>query len=126
MLRKVIIISLLVISCLASGAMGADPNSYISAGRTLMFNGTVSGLRQAYEVFDQGINDATCQLCATDRELIFLHTLTRIIMWAGKDDGGEMDSGVEFARLFDVELVGDQMEFLKNSLMDYQIELILF
>lgn len=118
MLRKVIIISLLVISCLASGAMGADPNSYISAGRTLMFNGTVSGLRQAYEVFDQGINDATCELCATDRELIFLHALTRIIMWAGKDDGDPIDSGVEFARLFDVELVGDQIEFLTVSYLN--------
>jgi len=94
MFRKVLVsIALGAVFCFCgSHAWAGDcEDDYIIPGRTLLFDGTVSGLRQAYETFDAGINDSAC---TDNRELVFLHALTRTIMLAARDDGGE-NSGVD-------------------------------
>jgi len=72
-----------------------------------MFSGTLSDMRQAYQAFDDGLDDPCCSDCATNRELIFLHALTATAMLAVQDNGGDVSSALEIARLFGVEVVGD-------------------
>ena len=108
MFRKTTVVVLLSVCVFAaSQTQASEPNDYIIPGRSLLFDGTVSGLRAAYETFDNGLNDSNCVDCNSSRELILLHAVTRIAMWAVKDNGNPIDSAVEFAREFDVELLGD-------------------
>jgi len=107
MFRKTVITLLMTIMFCTSFAWASDANYYISAGRSLMFDGTLSGLRLAYETFDNGLNDPSCADCSTNRELIFLHALARITMWGAKDDGEPIDSAIELAREFGVDVLGD-------------------
>ncbi len=107
MFCKTVITLLLTIMFCTSFAWASDANYYIGAGRSLMFDGTLSGLRLACETFDNGLNDPSCADCSTNRELIFLHALARITMWGAKDDGEPIDSAIELAREFGVEVLGD-------------------
>jgi hypothetical protein len=91
---------ILCVVCAATAA--ADEGSCVSQGRAYMFEGTLSGLRLAYQTFED------CDPAhSNDRELIFLHSLTRIIMWGVKDDGGNVDSALEFAGQFGITITGD-------------------
>lgn len=113
MFRKTTVVILLSVLFLAvSQTQASEPNDYIIPGRSLLFDGTVSGLRSAYETFDNGLNDSNCVDCNSNRELIFLHAITRIAMWVFRDDGTPVDSAIEFAREFDVNVVGDYWDEL--------------
>ena len=79
-------------------------NDCTSAGRAALFDGTVSGLRAAHEIFSLRLEDEDC---SDDRELIFLQAITRIAMWAFRDDGLPIDSAVEFGSENNVKLVND-------------------
>ena len=119
MLRKNAIVVMLLICVFSTlDAQASEPNDYIIPGRSLLFNETVSGLRAAYEMFDDGLNDSNCVECNSNRELIFLHAVTRIAMWAVRDDGEPVDSAVEFAKEFDVELLGDYWQWLDVNYPD--------
>ena len=109
MFRKTVSTILLGIVSFTSLVWAGDCNDYIIAGRALMFDGTLSGLRQAYQTFDDGINDPNC---SNNRELIFLRALTRTAMLVIGDDGGDVNSALEIARLFGVEVVGDLLDEL--------------
>jgi len=127
MFRKTTIAALLSICiCCTSLAPASEPNDYITPGRLLMFNGAVSGLRSAYQTFDDGIKDTGCPACSTNRELKFLRAITQTAMLVIRDNGGSIDSFLELAKAFDVELLGDsidqlQITYPKNSHNAYQI-----
>jgi hypothetical protein len=73
-----------------------------------MCEGTLSGLRQAYQKFDDGLNDPNCSQCATSRELKFLHAVTRTAMlFIDNNDLSIQDSFLEVAEKFGVQVLGD-------------------
>lgn len=113
MFRKTTIVVLSLICFFATlKTQASEPNDYIIPGRSLLFNGTLSGLQAAHEMFDNGLNDSNCADCNSSRELIFLHAVTRIAMWAARDDSAPVDSVIEFAWEFDIEVLGDYWEEL--------------
>ncbi len=107
MLGKTLLGLLVVIVCLSGvPAVNADCNSdYIVPGRAAMFEGSLSGLREAYQIFDAGIQDPNC----TDvRELTFLHAVTNTAMLLfDNDDLALTHSLGELAEDFGVSIVGD-------------------
>ena len=104
MFRKTLIIILLGIVSWTSLAWANDCNDYIIPGRELMFDGTLSGLREAYQTFDDGVNDPNC---SNNRELRFLHALTRTAMLVIRDDDGSIDSVLELGKQFSIDVLGD-------------------
>jgi len=104
MLRKTVMTALLGVVCCASAARATEPGDYVIP---LMFDGTLSGLREAYKTFDDGIEDPACADCGADRELRFWRAVTGAAMLIVKDDDGSIDSVLELAREFDAELLGD-------------------
>lgn len=127
MLRKTTIAALLSICiCCTSLAPASEPNDYITPGRLLMFNGTVSALRSAYQTFDDGIKNPACPACSTNRELRFLRAITQTAMLVIRDNSSSIDSFLELAKAFDVELLGDsinelQITYPKNAHNTYEI-----
>ena len=73
----------------------------------LFFNGTISGIRQAYHIFDTAVNDAGCVDCAENRELLFFHALSHIAMGMVRNDGAPIDSAMELAEEFDTVIIGN-------------------
>jgi hypothetical protein len=112
MMKKTMVGALLAVSCLISQGLAADPNcrnAYIVPGRQAMFEGTLSGLREAYQLFEAGKHSS---ICSGDRELALLHALTRMTMWVARDDGNQIDSVLELAREFGITLSGDYIKEL--------------
>lgn len=107
MFRKTLITVLLVVVCCTSLGLASDADYYITVGRQLMFDGTLPGLRLAYETFDNGLKDQTCPDCNTSRELKFWRAVTGMTMLVIRDDSGSIDSVLELARQFDIEVLGD-------------------
>jgi len=107
MFRKIMTSALLGAVCCASVARAAEPSDYIVPGREQMFDGTLSGLRAAHEIFEDGRNDSACPDCSTDRELKFLHALTSAAILVIRDDGGSINSVFEMAEQFGVEVIGN-------------------
>ena len=111
-------LTLLIGSCFTSVVFAADPNcrgKYITPGRESMFTGSLSGLRQAYETFDEGVQCSSEPGCdcnnadANDkRELKFLHAATQTAMLFIDSN----DSFLELAKGFGVEVLGDYFESL--------------
>jgi hypothetical protein len=105
MFRKTLSTILLGIVSFTSLAWAGDCNNdYIIPGRALAFDGTLSGLRQAYQTFDDGINDPDC---SNNKELRFLHAVTGTAMLVIRDDNGSIDSVFELATQFEVEVLGN-------------------
>jgi hypothetical protein len=118
MFKNVWAIIAAIIVCLANIA-AADSGcneTYIAPGRQALFEGTLSGIREAYTTFDAGVHNSTC---ANDRELKFLHALTRIAMWGARDNGGQVDSAVELAREFGITVLGDYYSQLEVNRPPY-------
>jgi len=110
---------LLICCCLITPAGAAQPSDYLIPGRTQMFQRSLSGLRQAYEIFDSGINNPSCASCANNRELVFLHAVTRTAMLFIDNNNTLVEhSFFELAEEFGLSVVGDYFEFL-----DVQVEL---
>ena len=78
MARSTVILILVICGLLASVVSATDPDDYIIPGREYISDRSLSGLRLAYQTFDAGINDSSCLDCTNNRELIFLHAVTRI------------------------------------------------
>ena len=113
MFRKIALTLLLTITIFSSSVMASiNASDYTSLARPMLSTGSLSDLRRAYDILDEGFNaePSLCADCAEDRELIFLHAMTRLAMWIGRDDGGNVDSFIELARLFDVEFIGNALD----------------
>jgi len=87
MFRKTLTVAVFMCVCLVSISFGTEANDCIEAGRLPMFDGTLSGMRRAYQIFDDCLNDPSCSDCATNRELIFLRALTGTAMLVIQDNG---------------------------------------
>jgi len=107
MARKTLKTSLLAALICCAAAWAGDADDCIEQGRAYMFEGTLSGLRLAYQTFDDCLNDPGCPDCSTNRELRFLHALMRTTMLVVRDDNGSIDSVFELGREFGVEVLGD-------------------
>jgi len=72
----------IVLTCcgLPAGASGLSADDYVLAGRMHMCQGTATGLADAYDIFDAGIEDPNCADCRTDRELVLLRAITEAAM----------------------------------------------
>ena len=108
-----LLLSLTFITC-SSVFAANDAYYYTSQARALLTGDNLSDLRSAYEILDEGFNATPdiCTDCAEDRELIFFHAVTGMMMWGIRDDGGQADSFIELMRLFDVELNGNAFDSL--------------
>jgi hypothetical protein len=105
MLRK-ITMTLFIISMAVSASSAATANDYLTTGRAQLFNGTLSGVRLAYQTFDTGIKNNACADCASSRELKFFRAVAGMAMLFAKDDGGSIDSVIELLKSFDIETLG--------------------
>jgi hypothetical protein len=85
----------------------ADPDcrdTYIMPARQAMFDGTLSGLRQANTILEEGTQ---APVCADDREFAFLHAFSKTAMLLIRDDDANIDSFLELAKTFELWLTGD-------------------
>ena len=64
--RRNVILTFLVVMCCTSLAWAGEPDDYLIPGREKLFDGTLSGVQQAYQIFTNGINDPAC----SDNEVI--------------------------------------------------------
>jgi hypothetical protein len=113
MVKKTIIPTLLVCCCLASAVFATEPSDYLIPGKSYMCEGSLSGLRLAYQTFDAGLKDTSCADCNTNRELIFLHAVTRTAMlFIDNNDLAVKDSFLELADAFGVKVIGDYFDQL--------------
>jgi len=88
-----------------------DADYYKTAGRLLMFDGSLSKLHMAYQTFDTGIKDPGCSDCSEDRELKFLHAVTGTAMlFIDNKDILVQDSFLELAQQFGVNVTGDSFD----------------
>jgi hypothetical protein len=95
MYGKIRMILIIVCGIISVNAFANTPEYYINAGRQNLFNGSLDGIRNAYEIFNNGMNDPQSR---NNRELIFFHALTRTVMLAAKDNSGNVDSALELAK----------------------------
>ena len=107
------IAALAVLTCGAAYATTAD--EYVASGRLHLFDGSLSGIREGYDIFNTGINDPACPDCASSRELIFFHALSRMAMWAVRNDGAPADSALELADQNGFHLTGDMLSEIEFS-----------
>ena len=105
--KTVMIILVVAVLCGSQVGWANDPSDYIVPGRREMFQRTLSGLRTAYQIFENGINDPDC---TGNRELALLHALTHTIMLVIRDDGGNIDSVFESVREFGIDIRGDSLD----------------
>ncbi len=113
MVKRTVILTLLAVMCWTSMAWASDADYYITVGRTLMFDGSLSSLRLSYQTFDIGVNDSGCPDCSTNRELRFLHAVTRTAMlFIDNSNLSVNDSFLELAEEFGVRVEGDHFDFL--------------
>ncbi len=113
MVKRTIIPVLFVCCCLVSAVFATEPNDYLIPGKSYMCDCSLSGLRLAYQTFDAGLKDASCADCNTNRELIFLHAVTRTAMlFIDNNDLAVNDSFLELADAFGVEVIGDYFDQL--------------
>jgi len=99
-----LILSLTVLSAPLFALTSAD---YLASGRDSLFSGTVSGVQQAHATFEQALSDASCPDCQNNREILFFHALSRIAMWAFRQDGAPVDSLLEACEELDAPVTGD-------------------
>jgi len=102
--------------CICSVLRGGDANECVTQGKSYMFNGTLSGIRQAYQTFDDCLKGIGCTNCSGSRELKFLHSLTGTAMLLIRDDGGSVSSVLELAGRFGLKLSGDSVNLGELSI----------
>ena len=78
MSRKTLVWAVLVVGCL-TGVAAATINCQdnYTAGRTALFEGSLSGLREAYSDFDEAMQSPNLR---QRQQLVFLHAVTRTAM----------------------------------------------
>jgi len=102
-----IVILLSAILLCPSATWAGNANDCITAGREQMFDGTLSGLRSAYQTFDNCLKDPGCPDCSNNRELKFLHAVAATAMLVVRDNNTPIDSVFELAKRFDVYASGN-------------------
>ena len=108
MLRKTTVVILLSVCVFAaSQTQASEPNDYVIPGRSLLFDGSLSGLRSAYHLFDDGLNDTNCTECPTNRELKFFYAVAGTEMLLVRDDSNSINSLFELSREFGINIVGE-------------------
>ena len=109
MSRKAMVTGIVLLISIWSGSVswGISASECIEQGRAEMFPCTLSGMRLAYQTFDDCLDDPGCVDCSSNRELIFLHALTQTAMLVVRDNAGEPNSVLEIAKLFGLELLGN-------------------
>ena len=96
------------------------PSDYIIPGRAMLFDGSLSGVRDAYQTFDNGINDIYCTGCQTDRELRFFHALSKTAMLLVRDDGNSVNSIFELMQKFGVTVSGQHWApYFEPDMLDF-------
>jgi hypothetical protein len=106
-------LTLILIAAASSAPLYAlTADNYLASGRDSLFSGTISGIRQAHATFEQAMNDASCPDCRDNRELLFFHALSRIAMWAARQDGAPVDSLLEACEAIDAPVLGDDIRGL--------------
>jgi hypothetical protein len=111
MVKRTVILNLLLSCCLNCAVLATEPNDYIIPGKSYMCEGSLSGLRLAYQTFDAGLKDSSCSQCSTSRELKFLHAATKTAMlFIDINDLSIQDSFLEVAEKFGVNVLGDFFE----------------
>lgn len=97
----------LVVICVATVA-SAGQDDYTVPAREKLFAGTLSGMAEAYEILDGGLNSPN--LKGDTRELVFLHALTRAgLAIFDRNDTAVTTSLVEIAEPFGVIVTGDKL-----------------
>jgi len=99
----------MLLTCFTAGTWAGTPTAadYVAAGRAELATQTFGGVEAAYTIFETGLNDAGCPDCAGDRELRFLHALTKTIMLlVDCNDVVVTDSLFELAEAFGVTFTG--------------------
>ncbi len=111
MVKRTVILNLLLSCCLNCAVLATEPNDYIIPGKSYMCEGSLSGLRLAYQTLDAGLNDAGCPQCSTNRELKFLHAVTKTAMlFIDNNNVSIQDSFLEVTEKFGVNVLGDFFE----------------
>lgn len=111
----------LTVAVLSAPLFALTVNDYLASGRDSLFSGTVSGVQQAHATFEQALNDTTCPDCQDNRELLFFHALSRIAMWAFRQDGAPVDSLLEACEALDAPVIGNvirDLEFTEPDLAE--------
>ena len=120
MCRKIVICLIACIGFTALSSSASEPNDYINPGRELLFSGTLSSIRSAYQIFDNGLNDGNCAECQTSRELRFFRVLSRAAMLLVRDDGNSVDSVLEMLQKFGVTVSGQYWApYFRPSTLDF-------
>lgn len=104
MAGKTLIAVLVIFLVLTASGLSQPAESYLVPGRAALFEGTLSGLQTAGDIFDQAAADPDC---AADREVLFFHALSRVALWVARDDGGDVGSALELARDNGFDITGD-------------------
>jgi hypothetical protein len=107
MFCKTLKLSFLLVFTFCAPTLAGDANDCIQLGRAYIFDGNLSGLRMAYQTFDDCLNDQNCLDCSSSRELKFLHAVTRTAMLVVRDDGNSIDSVFELGKQFSIDVLGD-------------------
>ncbi|MBN2129832.1 MAG: carbohydrate-binding protein [Sedimentisphaerales bacterium] len=102
---------ILVNACAGAIALGgeSDPNQYdyTVPARAKLFSATRSGLAQAYQILNDGLNDP--RVTGDERELVFLHALARAGMVVfDTSDAAVTTSMVEIVEPFGITVTGDE------------------
>ncbi|MGA2915436.1 MAG: hypothetical protein ABSE89_05370 [Sedimentisphaerales bacterium] len=106
MYRRIIICLAVCISWTTLTSFASEPNDYIIPGRALLFDGSLAGIRSAYQIFDNSLKDGNCAQCQANRELRFFHALSKTVMLLVRDDGNSIDSIFELMQKFGISILG--------------------
>ena len=105
MLRRIILISIVILAIIqVRSTHASEPNDFLIPGRSSLFDGTLSGIRTAYQLFDEGLNDEECINCPANRELRFFRALAGTAMLSVRDDNGSIDSVYELIKEYDINI----------------------
>ncbi len=72
-------IALVCLTLTLAVPVAADDDD-VTAGRARMFEGGAAGFAQAYQIFDAALENENRPDDTDDRELVFLHALTRAVV----------------------------------------------
>jgi hypothetical protein len=106
----------------STAAYAQNPDDCIREGRVHMFDNTLSGLRMAYQIFDDCLNDPLCPECSSNRELVFLHALMRsTLLFIDNNDLVVSDSFLELAGAFGLVVQGDSFDPCDTNPVDVNV-----
>ncbi|AQQ10187.1 hypothetical protein L21SP3_02015 [Sedimentisphaera cyanobacteriorum] len=113
--------SILLISSLLCVSARAD---YLTVAKSELSEGTLSGIRMAHQVCKVAKNDPDYN--SDTREFRFVDALSRLGVFFVEDDGEDVNSILELAGLYGLEVSGNDFDYLSfscpaNNRQSYQI-----